>query len=730
MMPSTLQRRRAAYDFSQCYEDFCSSHGACPLAMVMSRSKDTEVVLSGERIRPTDWIPLCRALQMNKSLETVKIAFDSTREQMGKTRRGQSAPAGVKPGTAGYQVAASRMDRSAVTQLLCRSLGSFIRVSPAVTSLSLEGLWVRFDDITLLAKGLTKSSRLQSLSLAHCRIGDSGAEVLCTALQCTRSLHCLDLTACGLTWKAMPHLAKLVEQYANWRYAHLWQTSLRQVQASTDSVGGLRRITLNGNPLIGDRGVNLIMDTLQDDIWIKAVDMQHCGLSNIGVRLWLSLLRSGNLSLMIVDLRQNPLADKPLIRGVMEQIVINGHGINDDPELRWLSKVVSTSATTTQQEAVTSKAISARQRPASKPRPAERTTRRQQQRSRSADADRPWRQKPRSRSIPRHRTSSSATHRKRGKRQRTAGSNSADEDEVVKIEPVRGLPWRTAARCALRKRTNSAGAAPINLHFSPDESRSSASALSSNSGSNGGSLSDLTGDQRAAARHQPVALGDTFTAEPHHTPLLTSSPRHHRDAAESRRSLRTAAPELTGSRSSAISYDSTQHQERRHHQYDHSGKRQDTQPRRNRHSSRDTTAKQKRYDDESVGRPRYAAESDLRAHHSSHRPAPSTHMDTMDQRPVVTGFTEDRGLHHRLEAARSSALHAAPRHTQYDGTDPVADTSYGGTNEEEPLGTRNSSLAGLRAETSIDDQLLNRFESALNKFSRYLDMMKRRGQHA
>lgn len=34
--------------------------------------------------------------------------------------------------------------------------------------------------------------------------------------------------------------------------------------------------------------------------------------------------------------------------------------------------------------------------------------------------------------------------------------------------------------------------------------------------------------------------------------------------------------------------------------------------------------------------------------------------------------------------------------------------------------------AGLQAGTSLDDQLLERFESALNKFSEYLALMKRR----
>ena len=47
-------------------------------------------------------------------------------------------------------------------------------------------------------------------------------------------------------------------------------------------MAGIRRITLNGNGLIGDDGVRILAETLKDDLWIKALDMQRCSITTKG----------------------------------------------------------------------------------------------------------------------------------------------------------------------------------------------------------------------------------------------------------------------------------------------------------------------------------------------------------------------------------------------------------------------------------------------------------------
>lgn len=39
-------------------------------------------------------------------------------------------------------------------------------------------------------------------------------------------------------------------------------------------LGGLRRITLNDNVEVGDEGAKLIAETILDDLWLRALDLQ------------------------------------------------------------------------------------------------------------------------------------------------------------------------------------------------------------------------------------------------------------------------------------------------------------------------------------------------------------------------------------------------------------------------------------------------------------------------
>ena len=84
-------------------------------------------------------------------------------------------------------------------------------------------------------------------------------------------------------------------------------------------MGGLRRLTLNDNTQIGNNGSKLLCEALKEDKWLKAIDMQNCGLGDAAGNAWLNLLRApikssskvvtidslGNRTLGIVDLRRN-----------------------------------------------------------------------------------------------------------------------------------------------------------------------------------------------------------------------------------------------------------------------------------------------------------------------------------------------------------------------------------------------------------------------------------------
>lgn len=49
----------------------------------------------------------------------------------------------------------------------------------------------------------------------------------------------------------------------------MWQDTLRQRQPYLDGMKGLRRLTLNHNPALGDQGAAAIAEVLAEDLWIK-----------------------------------------------------------------------------------------------------------------------------------------------------------------------------------------------------------------------------------------------------------------------------------------------------------------------------------------------------------------------------------------------------------------------------------------------------------------------------
>ena len=84
---------------------------------------------------------------------------------------------------------------------------------------------------------------------------------------------------------------------------------------------GLRRITLNHNPNIGDVGCGEIAESLREDLWVRAVDLQNCGVSEEGARGFQHCLKL-NTSLLVVDLRQNSVSESSL-QLLQEQLSVN-----------------------------------------------------------------------------------------------------------------------------------------------------------------------------------------------------------------------------------------------------------------------------------------------------------------------------------------------------------------------------------------------------------------------
>lgn len=57
------------------------------------------------------------------------------------------------------------------------------------------------------------------------------------------------------------------------RHNEAWRDSLRYRRPDLDRMDGIRRVTINYNPLVGDQGATLLAEALKDDLWLKGEEL-------------------------------------------------------------------------------------------------------------------------------------------------------------------------------------------------------------------------------------------------------------------------------------------------------------------------------------------------------------------------------------------------------------------------------------------------------------------------
>ncbi|XP_058641665.1 centrosomal protein of 78 kDa isoform X2 [Onychostoma macrolepis] len=220
-----------------------------------------------------------------------------------------------------------------MTFQLCKAVQKCLCESSSIKTLQLHGLPLREKDLTALTKGLAKSVSLEHLSLAHCPIADQGLEVICQSVKYSSTIKTMDFTSCNITWQGAEHMANIIKHQATRRHSTAWVETLRYRKAEFEAMSGLRRITLNDNILIGDRGVMALSRELTEDLWVKAVDLQRCGISNEGAQVLEQMLQS-NSTLCVLDIRRNPLVDNNVVKAVLKKVLMNSK--SHDSQYLWL----------------------------------------------------------------------------------------------------------------------------------------------------------------------------------------------------------------------------------------------------------------------------------------------------------------------------------------------------------------------------------------------------------
>ena len=142
-----------------------------------------------------------------------------------------------------------------LVECLMHSLAQCVRNSTVLTSLVLEGIPIPSDCLAALCVGIASTKTLQNLSLQRCYIGDNGCEVLCRTVADVHSLKNLNLAQCELTGKSGSVLASALSRQKLSLYHEAWKQSLRYREPKFESMPGLRRLTLNSNPKLGNDAI-------------------------------------------------------------------------------------------------------------------------------------------------------------------------------------------------------------------------------------------------------------------------------------------------------------------------------------------------------------------------------------------------------------------------------------------------------------------------------------------
>ncbi|NWT27844.1 CEP78 protein, partial [Cardinalis cardinalis] len=324
MIESVKLRRRCMLDFFSHYEHLCELQGSLPLKAVKANVTRDAIDLIVDHIKATDWAPLLNALRHNKTLSSIRMrslhqhGLEESGVERYKTYFRRRIPATLSKDLTGQ---------------LCKAVEGCLSISDVLKHLELQGLLLREGDLAHLTKGLATASSLESVSLAHCPIGDGGLETICQSIKNTATIRFLNFTACSLTWRGAEHIANLLKHQAIRRHGQAWAESLRYRRPDLEYMTGLRRITLNCNMLVGDRGASAFADCLGEDLWLKALDLQQCGISNEGARSLLDALQT-NTTLVVLDVRKNPLIGHGLMKKIIERVLKNGSSA--DSEFKWL----------------------------------------------------------------------------------------------------------------------------------------------------------------------------------------------------------------------------------------------------------------------------------------------------------------------------------------------------------------------------------------------------------
>jgi centrosomal protein CEP78 len=106
-----------------------------------------------------------------------------------------------------------------------------------------------------------------------------------------------------------------------------------------ETIPGLTKINLNSNIQIGDEGLQYLTEILKDDIWIKDIEMQNCGITDEGAQSIIKCL-DVNKKILNFNISGNTEISEHLYRHIVVQL---GNAVQDNLESKACNEKISCS---------------------------------------------------------------------------------------------------------------------------------------------------------------------------------------------------------------------------------------------------------------------------------------------------------------------------------------------------------------------------------------------------
>ncbi|XP_063703842.1 protein Cep78 homolog [Culicoides brevitarsis] len=310
-MPLMKAHGVRAKPFHLRYLELCKNKNVLPLQEVKAKNKNYSTLdFFADRVKLDDWSPILNALYYDTSLHYVAIKLrknnSNVLENVNSIKRARKIH--------GTPIL---LTNHIFTQFVS-TIRSFMQNNEHLTTLLLEGLPLKDNYIACIANGLSENHSIKNLSFARSALGDNGCEKICSNIKILTNIQCLNMSQCSLTAKGAKCIAELLNYQKIIRFGKGWESTLRYRTIDPDTLPGLKRITINGNQ-IHDEGVYFIMEVLKEDVWIKSIEMQNCGLTDDGAKMILDCL-DYNKTLLMVDIDGNNIISTELVHMIKVQL--------------------------------------------------------------------------------------------------------------------------------------------------------------------------------------------------------------------------------------------------------------------------------------------------------------------------------------------------------------------------------------------------------------------------